>query len=95
MPEDMLNSFAWNEVVVSLLGDDYLAMVRFLLCDPECGLNIRNEAAHANAAPHLYTAGRVLLIALAIVRLTLLAGSGTNQAEANEDTDSDADADAG
>lgn len=70
--DEMLNSLARNPVVEALLDRDYLAMVRYLLCDPEMGLNLRNEVAHANARPRSFTPGLVLLIALAIIRLTLL-----------------------
>lgn len=52
--DEMLNSLAWNPAVEALLGRDYLAMVRYLLCDPALGPNLRNEIAHANAGPRSF-----------------------------------------
>lgn len=86
--DELLNSLAWSTKVETLLSRDYLAMVRYLLCDPKLGLNLRNEVAHANAAPHSFSPGVVLLIALAIIRLSLLqVNEGGNDGAAGDAAD--------
>lgn len=69
--DELLNSLAWSRAAEELLGLPYLALMRFLLCDPELGANLRNEIAHANALPGALPPQRVLLIALLLVHLTL------------------------
>lgn len=68
--DELLNSLAWGPGE-RLLGADHMALVRFLLCDPSMGWNIRNEIAHANVNAATLTPGRVFMIALLAVRLTL------------------------
>lgn len=75
--DELLNSLAWGPGE-RLLGRPHMALVRFLLCDPSMGVNVRNEIAHSTIHNGLLSPARVFLIALLSVRLSLIDPGATD-----------------
>jgi hypothetical protein len=58
--------------VIQVLGVEHVQMVRLILLDPEHGMNLRNEVAHGTVQQEALSPGRILLVWLFMIRLSLL-----------------------
>ncbi len=85
--DELLHPLTRSKAAINLLGHEYLALVRFVLCDETAGWNLRNEVAHGNIHPAAFSPARVLLLALLTVHLTLF----DERAATDEGQESDVD----
>lgn len=66
-----------------------MSLVRYLLCDPAAGPNLRNEVAHCTVNPGRLSASRVFLVALLCIRLTLMQPSASPAPSSEEEDEPD------
>ncbi len=84
--DETLNSLLRTEAALQLLGSEFRAAAEFILCDPAFGWNLRNEIAHGTVRPSMFSAERVLIVWLLVVRLAcrsadLSVSIGANRSE--------------
>lgn len=79
--DETLSSLLSAEPVRELLGPRHVALVNYVLCNPQLGFNMRNRVAHGLATASDFTPSRVLLVWLFVFRLSAYWFPGSDQVE--------------
>jgi hypothetical protein len=70
--DQTLGDMLATKEVRRVLGDDHIAMLNYVLGDPQRGMNLRNDVAHGTVQAAALSPERILLIWLFMIRLSLM-----------------------
>ena len=83
--DETLPSLLQRDAVRAALGKDYVWFAEHVFCRPDIGLNVRNDIAHGNVGADDFTATRVLLMWILLLRVTcFVPATGTAAGKAAE-----------